>query len=213
MADIGGTRKEYGLGELRRSNLEEDPFAQFDKWYQAAVQSGVLEVNAMTLATVNQDKQPSQRLLLLKLYDKQGFVFYTNYNSRKAVEITENPQASLLFWWQSREQQIRIEGKIEKIAENVSDEYFASREKTSRYAAIASPQSQVLESKEDLVDRYEEVKQQYLDKESIPRPDYWGGYRLIPNTFEFWQGGSNRLHDRFRYTHVNDTWMLERLAP
>lgn len=213
MVDLSDVRKEYGMKELRASDLETDPFQQFHKWYNLAQQHEVTEANAMVLATVDSQCRPSQRLLLLKHYDQQGFVFYTNYGSRKAKDLALNQAASLLFWWKTEEQQIRIEGNVSKISNQESNTYFNSRDKLSRIAAMASNQSQVLNSKQQLIDEYERLVEQYQQQEKIPCPDYWGGYRLVPTVFEFWQGGKNRLHDRFRYSLDNQNWRIERLAP
>lgn len=206
-------RKNYEGVPLRRRDLEADPLRQFDQWFTTALKEKVPEPNAMVLSTVDAHHRPSSRMLLLKEYDERGFIFFSNYHSHKALELEVNNQACILIWWQPLRRQIRITGHVVKAPEQVSDEYFASREKASNIGAVASHQSAVLKNREELVERCDSVTQQYKNCENIPRPDYWGGYILIPNEFEFWQGALNRLHDRFVYRKNGDEWIIERLSP
>ncbi len=209
---IADIRKDYKLQSLNETELAADAMDQFGIWWNEAIKSDIDEVNAMTLATCDKNLIPHARIVLLKDFDENGFVFFTNYNSHKANEIAENHNAALLFFWKELERQVRIEGLIEKIAENESDEYFQSRPVGSRIGAWASPQSSVIPSREVL----DENTQKWLDAfgDNIPRPAHWGGYCLIPRTIEFWQGRSSRLHDRFLYTRANSSnWRIERLAP
>lgn len=209
---IADIRKDYKLQSLNETELAAGAMDQFGIWWNEAIKSDIDEVNAMTLATCDKNLIPHARIVLLKDFDENGFVFFTNYNSHKANEIAENHNAALLFFWKELERQVRIEGLIEKIAENESDEYFQSRPVGSRIGAWASPQSSVIPSREVL----DENTQKWLDAfgDNIPRPAHWGGYCLIPRTIEFWQGRSSRLHDRFLYTRANSSnWRIERLAP
>jgi pyridoxamine 5'-phosphate oxidase len=207
---LSDIRREY-LGEpLSESSSEPDPFQQFTRWFE---QVKPLEPDPTTMGVSTADRQgrPSSRMCLLKGVDERGFVFYTNYRSRKGRDIGETRFASLLFYWASLERQVRIEGAIGAVSEAESDDYFASRPLESRWSAAASPQSDVLDSRDDLEARVDAVRQQYGDQ--VPRPTWWGGYRVVPSVFEFWQGRPNRLHDRLRYTRRNDVWIRERLAP
>lgn len=207
---LSDIRREYRGQPLSEVDSEADPFAQFTRWFE---QVRTLEADAttMTLATANRDGRPSARMVLLKAYDGRGFVFYTNYRSRKGHDIGENRFASLLFYWATLERQVRIEGSIDAVSDAESDAYFATRPLESRWSAVASPQSDVIESREDLESLVAAVKAQY--GEEVPRPSWWGGYRLIPTVVEFWQGRPNRLHDRLRYRKRGDVWLRERLAP
>jgi pyridoxamine 5'-phosphate oxidase len=210
MQDI---RRDYQKHYLSESEIEKNPFAQFQLWFDDAVHSDILDPNAMTLATCHNNK-PTARVVLLKGVDTRGFVFFTNYHSKKGNDIESNPHASLLFYWDKLERQVRIEGVAEKIDEKNSDEYFNSRPKGSRIGALASPQSTVIESRETIEKRVAELEEKYKDVEQIQRPSYWGGYRLVPHYFEFWQGRSNRLHDRIAYELTdNSAWKIFRLAP
>ena len=182
-------------------------------WLQVAVDQEIFEANAMSLATVDEDKQPSLRTVLLKEIDDAGFIFYSNYHSRKGREIKHNPKASILLFWKKLERQIRIEGKIEKISEQDSKAYFKSRPKGSQLGAWASPQSKVITGRAELDDRLQELQDIYKEQERLPKPAHWGGYRLVPHYYEFWQGRDNRLHDRFEYKLENDGWTINRLAP
>ncbi len=214
---ISDMRKDYQCSSLEHAKMLPNPFEQFDNWFQQALKSEVMEANAMAIATADKFARPSLRMVLLKGFtSEQGFFFYTNYQSRKGKELLENPHASILFYWDVLERQIRIEGKVEKMTEAASNQYFQSRPKKSQIGAIASPQSSILASRKELDDQVEQLEQQYESSESIERPDYWGGFVLIPHTFEFWQGRSNRLHDRFQYrleSTNNKHWKIDRLAP
>lgn len=208
--------------DYRRSHLSEDevdanPFDTFLAWYQAAQDAELYEPNGMTLATVGANGRPSARIVLLRQVDARGFCFFTNYESRKGQELAANPWASLLFWWGRLEQQVRIEGQVERLTEAESDDYFNSRPRGSRLGAWVSDQSQVIPNRQVLEDKLALLEQQYADQDP-PRPPHWGGYRLVPTMFEFWQGGLHRLHDRLRYTLLDTMlddhqWKLERLSP
>jgi pyridoxamine 5'-phosphate oxidase len=195
------------------NDAEHDPFHQFSNWWKEAIDSSIDEVNAMTLATADKQGFPTARIVLLKDYDEKGFVFFTNYLSRKGKEIDENPQATLLFFWKELERQVRIEGRIIKVDEKESDEYFHSRPIGSRIGAWSSPQSQVIASREVLENNVQRFESEFAGISLIPRPPHWGGYRLIPAYFEFWQGRPNRLHDRVAYLLEEKSWKIERLAP
>ncbi len=209
--EIADIRKDYKLQQLEEKDVAKDAIEQFTRWWQDAVNSEITEVNAMTLATVNTDGQPDARIVLLKDYNENGFVFFTNYNSQKGNEIAGNPKAALVFFWKELERQIRIEGIIEKTSAAESDEYFNSRPAGSRIGAWASPQSSVIPGREIL----ESYVTKYTTEFSgdIPRPKHWGGYRIVPTKIEFWQGRSSRLHDRILYTRTTDNWNISRLAP
>ena len=205
-------RDNYDLGELHESQIAKSPVIQFEKWFEEALMAEISEVNAMTLATVF-SQQPTIRVVLLKGLDEKGFVFFTNYESRKAQEIAGNPKAAVNFFWKELHRQIRIEGRIEKISFEESNTYYQSRDRGSRIGAWASPQSQVIENREELEDRVNEFTQKYEGKEEIPCPEHWGGYRLVPHYFEFWQGRPSRLHDRIVYEKEGNVWKIQRLAP
>lgn len=205
-------RKEYRLQSLDRGDLHQDPFTQFKKWLAEAKHAQVLEPNAMTLATVSASGTPSCRTVLLKGIDPNGFLFYTNYESRKGQELAENPQACLCFLWKELERQVIIGGCVEKLSFKESASYFGSRPRGSQLGAWISKQSQPISSREILEKEYVYFQQLY-EGIPIPLPPYWGGYRLLPNRFEFWQGRENRLHDRFSYLLNDKGWNIERLAP
>ena len=213
-SDVARLRKEYGLEDLRKETVREDPMSQFQAWFEAALEAEVPEVNAMTLATATPSGQPEARLVLLKDYDEHGFVFYTNYHSEKARQLDANPQASLVFWWRPLERQVRIGGTVARLSSETSDTYFRSRPRASQLGAWASPQSEVVASRDVLEKQMAEVRKQYEGRE-VPRPPHWGGYRLEPSIVEFWQGRPGRLHDRLRYRWQEEdgAWMCERLAP
>ncbi len=197
---------------LNETTVGTDPFRLFDDWYREAREAGLYLPESMTLATSSPDGSPSARLVLLKGHDERGFVFYTNYESRKAVELEMNPRAALVMHWPILQRQVRIEGMVEKTSEQDSAAYFQTRPRGSRIGAWASPQSSVLRSREQLEQRVAEFEARYPGEE-VPLPPYWGGYRLRPESIEFWQGRANRLHDRFRFTRAGAGWTVERLAP
>jgi pyridoxamine 5'-phosphate oxidase len=209
---IADLRQEYARERLDEQNVALDPMRQFSRWFQEAMNSSCAEPNAMTLATAGRDGRPSARIVLLKGCDARGFVFFTNYRSRKGGELAQNPRAALLFHWIELERQVRIEGEVGMIARAESDEYYASRPIGSRLGAWASPQSEVIARREELETRLTEVTAQFGD--DPPRPEHWGGYCLAPDMLEFWQGRPNRLHDRVRYVRGSvNAWKIERLAP
>lgn len=212
--DLGNYRKSYEKEQLLESNIGDNPMELFQKWfYEVDKNFEVEEANAMTLSTIGLDGYPKNRVVLLKRYTYEGFIFYTNYNSEKGKAIKKNPNVCLSFFWHSAERQIIIKGKAEKIAENLSDGYFESRPRGSQLGAIVSNQSRVIESREILENKLHELEKEYEGKE-IPRPSFWGGYIVKPVEFEFWQGRPNRLHDRIRYTLQADyNWEIVRLSP
>jgi pyridoxamine 5'-phosphate oxidase len=197
---------------LSETDLDADPIQQFQQWYEAAIGTGIPEPNAMSLATVAADGQPSLRTVLLKLYDARGFVFFTNYESRKATEMAGNPRVACLFPWVALARQVNIVGQVEKISTAESLRYFATRPRGSQIGAWASHQSQVITSRSLLEMKVEEMRRHFADGE-IPLPGFWGGYRVVPQSIEFWQGRESRLHDRFRYSRQGEGWALVRLAP
>jgi len=212
--DVARLRKEYTLRGLHRSDLLSDPLEQFSRWFEESVQSaGDREPNAMTLATATADGRPSARVVLLKGFDHQGFVFFTNYQSRKGEQLAQNPRAGLNFHWPWLERQIQIEGSVKKVSREESQIYFDKRPLRSRLSAIISAQSEVIASRRELEDRLKEVEKQFARK-NPPVPDFWGGYRVFPERMEFWQGRENRLHDRFLYVRGSDgLWSIDRLSP
>lgn len=209
--DIASIRTDYKRGELDEAHAAGDPIEQFSRWWEEARRSEIADVNAMTLATASAAGRPSARTVLLKDFDSRGFVFYTNYDSRKGRELAANPQAALLFFWKELERQVRIDGHIERVSAEDSDAYFASRPLASRIGAWASPQSEPIPGKAWLVAKAAEMGLRH--GLSPARPPHWGGYRVCPEAIEFWQGRPSRLHDRLLYTRGDGGWMRSRLAP
>lgn len=210
---IAALRQDYRRATLEEQDVAAGPLPQFERWWQDVIDSELEEPNAMTLATSTADGKPSARIVLLKSFDANGFLFFTNYDSRKGHELAENPQVTLLFFWKELERQVRIEGTVSKASAAVSDEYFLSRPVGSQIGAIASPQSQVIPGRAFLEEKVQELEKEYA--QSGPRrPEHWGGYVVKPEVVEFWQGRSSRLHDRIRYVLQKDnSWKIERLAP
>lgn len=205
-------RRDYTAYSLNKKDLLDNPIKEFGKWFKRAIKTEQYEPNAMAMATSSADGKPSVRYVLLKNYDQNGFVFYTHYESRKSIDIKENPFGAFVFFWPVLQQQVRVEGKIEKLNNTESDKYFDNRPKGSKIGAWASPQSKPIPSREYLENIKNNFEEKY-NKFEIPRPDYWGGYRIIPNRIEFWQGRKDRLHDRFLYKLEGSEWKIERLAP
>lgn len=210
--DLDVLREEYFTHGLRRIDLDPDPIKQFGVWFTAAVEAGISEVNSIALATVAENDQPTVRMVLLKGYDHDGFVFYTNYLSEKGHHLEKNPRAGLVVHWKELERQIRIDGITEKVSREESTRYFHSRPIGSQLGAWVSHQSEVIDARRMLEARLAEMEERFAGRE-IPLPPHWGGYRVKPERIEFWQGRPNRLHDRFRYTRENETWRIDRLAP
>ena len=211
--DLGNYRKTYEKSELSEKSITDNPMELFQKWfYETEASEGVDEPNAMTISTIGLDGFPKSRIVLLKKYTHEGFIFYTNYNSEKGKAIANNPNVCLSFFWPNMERQIIIKGVVEKIPENLSDGYFDSRPDGSKLGALVSNQSEVISSREEIEGRLKALENKYQGKE-IQRPSHWGGYIVKPISMEFWQGRPNRLHDRIRFTLENIDWKIERLAP
>jgi pyridoxamine 5'-phosphate oxidase len=211
--ELRNLRQDYSAASLSETTININPIKQFDIWFNEAIEAKLHEPNAMTLATATHDGRPSARIVLLKGYDAAGFVFYTNYLSRKGKEITKNPLGAITFFWSELERQVRIEGNIEKLTKEQSDRYFHSRPKMSQFGAVISPQSQEIPNREILETKLSQLEEEYAYKD-IPKPSFWGGYILKPRMIEFWQGRSSRLHDRILYKKIdNNNWKKVRLAP
>jgi len=210
---IAALREDYRAKTLEITAVHANPIQQFNEWFQAALDSQIKEANAMTIATVNAQGKPAARIVLLKGFDENGFIFYTNYDSRKGQELAANPNIAVVFLWKDLERQIRIEGVAKKVAPAVSLNYFQSRPKGSQIGAWASPQSQVIPDRSVLAQNVLDLKEKYKDADNLPIPSHWGGYQIKPTLIEFWQGRSSRLHDRICYTLVDNEWKIERLAP
>ncbi len=210
--NLGDLRKEYTQQGLLEDDMEKDPIRQFERWFQQALDGGIEEPNAMSLATVSPEGQPFQRTVLLKFFDAEGFVFYTNYGSRKSKQIEANAQVSLLFFWKELHRQVHITGRAEKVSRVESLRYFASRPRGSQLGAWVSAQSQVIQSRSLLMAQFEKIKEKFAHGE-VPLPDFWGGFRIVPASLEFWQGRANRLHDRLIYKIDGDRWELSRMSP
>jgi pyridoxamine 5'-phosphate oxidase len=213
MAAPSGLRREYDREVLLEAQAERDPFVQLGRWFEEAAAGEIYEPNAMALATVAADGRPSLRMVLLKGMDDRGLSFFTNLESRKAQEIAANPNAALLFWWDRLHRQVRVEGAIEPVGPDEAEAYFATRPHGSRIGAWASPQSRVIEGRGWLEAREAALRERYPEDAGVPRPAHWGGFRLLPETYEFWQGRRSRLHDRLCYRRQESSWVMERLAP
>ena len=209
---LANLRNNYTLNQLLENNVSTNPIIQFSEWFKDALSAELVEANAMVLSTIK-DSKPSARVVLLKGFDEEGFVFFTNYTSHKAQELAGNNAACITFFWDKLERQVRIEGLMEKVSSEDSDAYFWSRPRESQIGAWVSEQSVVIKGREKLDEKLAFYKQKFENEEIIPRPQHWGGYVLKPQTIEFWQGRPNRLHDRLLYTLQNDSWKIERLSP
>lgn len=210
--DYTALRREYLANPLQHSMLNEDPLQQFAHWLEKATEVSPDDATSMTLATASASGMPSARIVLLKHFGEEGFAWYTDYESQKGRELAENPQAELMFYWYGLERQVRVQGRVEKLSPAQGEQYFNERPFGSRLSAAASHQSQPVDSREALEHQVQALTEQYPAAD-LPRPERWGGYRLIPTAFEFWQGRANRLHDRFRYSLVDGSWQIERLQP
>lgn len=210
--DISKLRRDYLFTDLDENKVKINPFDQFNVWMEEAIKADLIDPSAMILATADKNAVPAVRVVLLKRVDEEGLVFYTNYESKKGKDISENPQASLLFFWKELERQIRISGKVKKVSKKESESYFHSRPYESQLAALASKQSSIIPGRKHLENKFDELKNEFNGKE-IPLPAYWGGFKLVPESFEFWQGRENRLHDRISYLKEKNNWEIVRLAP
>ncbi|MDD2300671.1 MAG: pyridoxamine 5'-phosphate oxidase [Fermentimonas sp.] len=212
MSNLHQMRQEYAAGSLNEKGMASDPIQEFEEWMDAAISAGLSEPNAMTIASATPDGKPSARVVLLKEFNHEGFVFFTNYNSRKGKELKSNPFAAILFDWHDIERQVRIEGRVEKLSEEDSDEYFNSRPESAKIGAWASPQSRVVKDRDELEKLQEEIEDQF-EELPVHRPAHWGGYLVRPTCIEFWQGRPNRMHDRIVYYKTEEGWTMHRLAP
>ena len=213
-SSIADLRQNYTRAGLSEADLNSNPIEQFDIWFQQALDADLIEPNAMTLATATPDGKPTARIVLLKRVSERGFVFYTNYESQKGQQLIANPYAALVFLWDKLERQIRIEGKVEKLTESESAEYFHSRPKASQLGAWASNQSRVIPNREVLEQKLADLQEQYSGDATVPLPEHWGGFRVVPNRIEFWQGRPSRLHDRLVYDlQADGDWQIKRLSP
>lgn len=209
--ELADLRRDFAVGGLSESDIAANPFEQFAAWMNDALKADIIDANAMTVSTVGEDGRPSVRVVLLKYYGEEGFAFFTNYESKKGRDLTANPFAAMHFFWPQLDRQIAVYGRVEKTSRDESEKYFNSRPVDSRIAAWASAQSSVIESREVLDKRFEEHKERFGD--DVPLPPFWGGFRLTPDKFEFWQGRQNRLHDRICYQQDDDAWTITRLSP
>jgi pyridoxamine 5'-phosphate oxidase len=210
--DIQHFRRSYNFTSLDREDLDDNPFEQFRSWFEAAIKANITEPNAMALTTVSKEGKPSCRMVLMKQFDQAGLVFYTNLNSRKAQEIKHTGCAAVTFFWKELERQVHIEGKVDEISREDVYAYFKERPRGSQLSTWVSAQDQVITSRKVLEEAYNQAEQTYLNQ-SVPLPETWGGFRIIPNVFEFWQGRPDRLHDRFQYTLAGSSWTIQRLSP
>lgn len=210
--ELEDLRSHYSSQELRRKDLEDNPLKQFQRWFEEVQNKPILEPNAMILATCTKNGLPSSRTVLLKYFDDKGFIFFTNYESRKAQDIQDNPRASAVFLWKELERQVIIQGKVEKTSREISENYFSRRPRQSQLGSAASHQGKVIQSRSVLEKEYERLDKLYEGRE-IPCPEFWGGFMIKPDYYEFWQGRPNRLHDRFRYQLVDGRWIIDRLSP
>ncbi len=210
---VENLREDYKAKTLNRLDVVDDPIVQFQQWFDEAMKAGQKEPNAMTLATATKEGIPSARIVLLKGYSAEGFIFYTNYKSKKGQELIQNPNAALVFCWLEMERQIRIAGKVEQLSPEASEKYFHSRPKGSQIGAWVSPQSEVIKDRSVLENKLVQLQEEYADADKLPCPPHWGGFIVRPTSIEFWQGRSSRLHDRLHYTQENGKWKIDRLAP